>query len=75
MDRDDNPLKNAPHTASEIARDDWSHPYSRQQAAFPAPWLQEFKFWPHVGRIDNAYGDRNLFCLCPPVEDLSETLG
>jgi glycine cleavage system P protein (glycine dehydrogenase) len=68
MDRDDNPLRNAPHTAAAVARDDWNHPYSRQQAAFPAPWLHEFKFWPHVGRIDNYYGDRNLFCTCPPLE-------
>ena len=69
MDRDDNPLKNAPHTAGMVTGDPWSHPYSREEAAFPAPWTREKKFWPHVARIDNAYGDRNLICLCPPIED------
>ncbi|MDH5493843.1 MAG: aminomethyl-transferring glycine dehydrogenase, partial [Myxococcales bacterium] len=68
MDRQDNPLKHAPHTAEAIASDTWSHPYSRQQAAYPLPWVRDGKFWPHVGRIDNVYGDRNLVCLCPPVE-------
>lgn len=65
----DNVLKNAPHTAREIASDNWSHPYSRKQAAYPAEWLKESKFWPSVGRVDNAYGDRNLVCACPPIED------
>jgi glycine dehydrogenase len=64
MDRLDNPLKNAPHTAATIAATDWKHPYSRIQAAFPAPWLQEHKFWPAVGRIDNVFGDRNPICSC-----------
>ena len=68
VDPVDNVLKNAPHTAREIASDDWSHPYNRLQAAFPAPWLKEYKFWPAVGRIDNAYGDRHLMCVCPPTE-------
>ncbi|MGA3065801.1 MAG: aminomethyl-transferring glycine dehydrogenase [Tepidisphaeraceae bacterium] len=68
-DRADNVLKNAPHTATAIASDDWKHPYSRQQAAYPAPWTREYKFWPAVGRIDNPFGDRNLVCLCPPVGD------
>jgi glycine dehydrogenase len=63
----DNPLKNAPHTARAIASNEWGHPYSREQAAFPAPWLREHKFWPHVARIDNAYGDRHLVCVCPPI--------
>jgi len=67
--RDDNPLKGAPHTADAIAADAWSHGYSRQQAAFPLPWVRERKFWPFVGRIDNVYGDRNLFCTCPPMSD------
>src|SRR5690606_25119329 len=58
--RDDNPLKNAPHTMKAVSAETWTHPYSRQQAAFPAPWLEAHKFWPYVGRIDNAYGDRNL---------------
>ncbi len=66
-DRGDNPLKNAPHTAAAVTADIWTHPYGRHQAAYPAPWLREHKVWPSVGRIDNAYGDRNLFCTCPPV--------
>jgi glycine dehydrogenase len=68
LDRLDNPLKNAPHTASEIAADAWTHGYSREQAAFPLPWVKASKFWPSVKRIDNAAGDRNLVCTCPPVE-------
>ncbi len=67
-DKTDNVLKNAPHTAAAIAASDWSHPYSREQAAFPLPFLGAHKFWPSVGRIDNPYGDRNLFCSCPPVD-------
>ena len=65
----DNVLKNAPHTAAAVAADDWAHPYSREQAAFPLPFVRANKFWPSVGRIDNPYGDRNLMCSCPPVED------
>jgi glycine dehydrogenase len=72
IDQDDNPVKNAPHTATMIAGDEWDHPYSRKQAAFPASWLHEGKFWPAVARIDNVYGDRNLFCVCVPVEDYEE---
>jgi glycine dehydrogenase len=68
MDRDDNPLKNAPHTAKALAAEDWKHPYSREQAAFPAPWVREHKFWPAVARIDQVYGDRHLVCSCPPLE-------
>ena len=67
LDRADNPLKNAPHTAAVVTSDDWGHPYSRSVAAWPAPWLREHKFWPSVGRIDNVYGDRHVFCSCPPV--------
>jgi glycine dehydrogenase len=67
-DRLDNPLKNAPHTAFELAGE-WSHAYSRETAVYPLPWVREAKFWPHVKRIDNAAGDRNLVCTCPPVED------
>ncbi len=66
-DPKDNPLKNSPHTAAEIASGDWRHPYTREQAVFPLPWVRERKFWPSVSRIDNPYGDRNLFCTCPPV--------
>jgi glycine dehydrogenase len=69
IDAKDNPLKNAPHTAGMVTGDAWSHPYTREEAAFPAPWTREKKFWPHVARIDNAYGDRNLVCLCPPLEE------
>jgi glycine dehydrogenase len=64
----DNPLKNAPHTASVVTANDWEHGYSRQEAAYPAPWLKEYKYWPPVGRVDNAFGDRNLICTCPPIE-------
>ncbi|HVH17152.1 MAG TPA: hypothetical protein VNF72_02520, partial [Myxococcota bacterium] len=68
LDAEDNPLRNAPHTAQAVCADDWRHPYTRAQAAWPAPWLREHKYWPPVGRIDNAYGDRNLVCTCPPLE-------
>ena len=67
-DPKDNVLKNAPHTAAAVTINDWSHPYSREQAAFPLPWVRAAKFWPSVGRIDNPYGDRNLICICPPME-------
>jgi glycine dehydrogenase len=66
-DRADNVLKRAPHTASEVAGDAWDRPYSREQAAFPMPWVRENKFWPAVGRVDNVWGDRNLMCSCPPM--------
>jgi glycine dehydrogenase len=68
-DAKDNVLKNAPHTAGAIAADDWSHPYSREQAAFPLPFVRANKHWPAVARIDNPYGDRNLMCSCPPVAE------
>jgi glycine dehydrogenase len=71
MDRLNNLLKNAPHTADTIAADDWNRPYSRQQAAFPAPWLKEHKFWPAAGRIDNVFGDRNPVCTCVGMEEYS----
>jgi glycine dehydrogenase len=67
-DAKDNVLKNAPHTAAAVMADDWTHPYSREKAAFPLPWVRSNKFWPSVGRIDNPYGDRNLMCICPPTE-------
>lgn len=63
-----NPLTNAPHTAEVIMSDEWDRPYSRQQAAYPADWVKENKFWPYVSRIDNVYGDRNLMCTCIPIE-------
>jgi glycine dehydrogenase len=71
-DAKNNVLKNAPHTARQIASEKWDRPYSREAAAFPAPWTRDYKFWPAVGRIDNVYGDRNLFCSCPPIEDFVE---
>jgi len=71
-DPKDNVLKNAPHTAAAVSADDWRHAYSREQAAYPLPFVRAAKFWPSVGRIDNAYGDRNLMCSCPPVEAFAE---
>jgi glycine dehydrogenase len=68
IDAKDNPLKNAPHTMAMVIASEWKHPYSREVAAFPAPWTRERKFWPHVARIDNAYGDKNLVCSCPPID-------
>jgi len=73
-DSRDNVLKNAPHTAEEVTSDEWTHPYSRQQAAFPLPYVRANKFWPSVARIDNPYGDRNLICACPPMEAYEEVL-
>lgn len=70
--REDNVLKNAPHTAREIAGDDWKHPYSRGKAAFPLPYVAGNKFWPPVGRINNPYGDRNLVCTCPNPESYAD---
>ncbi len=66
--RTNNLLKNAPHPATVVAATEWLRPYSREQAAFPAPWLGNNKFWPSVSRVDEAYGDRNLVCSCPPIE-------
>ena len=68
-DPENNVLKNAPHTAAEVAGDEWPHPYARSKAAFPLPWIEENKFWPASGRVDNAYGDRNLVCSCIPIEE------
>jgi glycine dehydrogenase len=64
----DNVLRHAPHTAAAVAADDWGHRYTREQAAYPLPYVRERKVWPAVGRIDNPYGDRNLMCVCPPME-------
>jgi glycine dehydrogenase len=71
-DREDNPLKHAPHTAAVVVDDDWSHAYSREIAAYPLRSLVARKYWPPVGRADNAYGDRNLFCSCVPVSEYDE---
>jgi glycine dehydrogenase len=72
LDRVNNPLKNAPHTAPVVISDEWDRPYPREQAAFPAPWIREHKFWPAVGRVDNVYGDRNLVCSCIGMEAYAE---
>ena len=72
FDPEDNPLKNAPHTALSIMNDNWNHKYSREIAAYPAAWLKDYKYWPSVGRVDNAFGDRNLICTCPPIDDYNK---
>lgn len=69
MDKENNALKNAPHTAETLVNPEWNHPYSREEAVFPLAWLKTNKYWPTVGRVDNAYGDRNLICSCPSIED------
>ena len=69
LDRVDNPLKRAPHTAHAVIAATWDRGYSREQAAYPVPWLRQYKFWPSVARVDNVYGDRNLFCSCPSIEE------
>jgi len=70
---DDNPLCNAPHTARNVISDVWEHPYSREQAAFPAVMAaDENKYWSPVGRVDNVHGDKHLICTCPPIESYSE---
>ena len=71
-DAKDNVLKNAPHTAEAVTSDAWAHPYSREQAAYPLPFVRANKFWPAVSRVDNPYGDRNLICACPPIEAYAE---
>jgi glycine dehydrogenase len=71
-DKLDNMLKNAPHTASMVTSDEWKHAYSRQQAAYPLPYVRAAKFWPSVGRINDTYGDRNLICACIPTEAYAE---
>jgi glycine dehydrogenase len=71
-DRDDNPLKHAPHTMRAVVSDSWSHAYGREQAAFPAPWTRDRKFWPAVSRVESAYGDRHLVCSCIPTDAYAE---
>ncbi len=71
-DPEDNVLKNAPHTAAMLTATDWEHSYSREKAAYPAPWTREYKFWPPVRRVNNAHGDRHLVCACPPIEAYAE---
>lgn len=72
QDPEDNLLKNAPHTAQMLLASDWAHPYTREQAAYPVPGLRDNKYWPPVARVDNAWGDRNLVCACPPVSDYAD---
>jgi glycine dehydrogenase len=68
-DAERNLLKGAPHTAQAVIADGWDRPYSREEAAYPTASSRDFKFWPAVGRIDSVYGDRNLICTCPPIEE------
>jgi glycine dehydrogenase len=75
VDAADNVLKQAPHTAADVAADVWTHAYPREQAAYPVASLRHAKFWPPVSRVDNPYGDRNLVCACPPVEAYAEHAG
>jgi glycine dehydrogenase len=74
MDRQNNALKNAPHTVHCVTATDWDRPYSRERAAFPAPWTRDFKFWPAVARVESAYGDRHLVCSCPPTDAYAEVV-
>ena len=75
VDREDNVVKMAPHTAREVASSTWEHPYTREAAAYPSPEMEVRKFWSPVARVDNAYGDRNLVCSCPPLSAFEELLG
>ena len=72
IDKVDNPLKNAPHTSAVVTDNEWEHPYSRQKAAFPLPYVAAYKFWPSVGRVNDTFGDRTLICSCPPIESYAE---
>ena len=72
FDKNDNPLKNAPHTYLELAANEWSHKYTREQAAFPNEFLRHNKYWAPVGRVDNVYGDRNLVCSCPSMDEYKD---
>jgi len=71
-DKENNPIQNAPHTSKVVLADDWNYPYSREKAVTPLEWLKDSKYWPTVGRIDDAYGDRNLICSCAPIEEFME---
>jgi len=72
LDTEDNPLRNAPHTLLDVTAEQWTHGYSREQAAFPAASLRRSKYWPPVNRVDNVYGDRNLMCSCPSIDSYRE---
>ena len=72
FDKVDNPIKNAPHTDLELASNEWNHKYTREEAAYPSEFLKSNKFWPPVARVDNVYGDKNLFCTCPSMDEFKE---
>ena len=72
FDKIDNPIKNAPHTDLELSSDKWSHKYTREEAAYPSKYLKSNKFWPPVARVDNVYGDKNIFCTCPSMDEFKE---
>ena len=72
FDKEDNPIKNAPHTDIELTADNWEHKYTREEAAYPAKFLRLNKFWPPVSRVDNVYGDKNIFCTCPSMDEFKE---
>jgi glycine dehydrogenase len=71
MDREDNPLKHAPHTAAQVSSSEWPHAYPRELAAFPLAALRQQKYWPPVARVDNVWGDKNVFCACVPINDFN----
>ena len=73
FDKIDNPIKNAPHTHVELASNKWNHKYEREEAAYPSEFLKTFKYWPPVARVDNVYGDKNLFCSCPSMDEYKNT--
>jgi glycine dehydrogenase len=72
LDREDNPLKHAPHTAAVVSAGEWTHAYPRELAAYPLASLKQVKYWPPVGRVDNVYGDKHVFCTCPPMDAYKE---
>ena len=72
FEKKDNPIINAPHTYLELSSDEWKHPYSRTEAAFPKTYLKEYKYWAPVARVDNVYGDRNLVCSCPSMDEYKD---
>jgi glycine dehydrogenase len=72
LDREDNPLKHAPHTAAAVSASEWTHAYPRELAAYPLPSLKHVKYWPPVARVDNVYGDKHVFCSCVPVDAFKE---
>ena len=73
FDKNDNPLKKAPHTHTELTANKWKHKYERETAAYPSEILKSYKYWPPVARIDNVYGDKNLFCSCPTMDEYKES--